>query len=68
MSAEKKSAANLLALVLAAILHLHNSDVTVIGWVSDARGDSRAMRLRLAEHMPQLIVTDCWAHQVRSKL
>jgi hypothetical protein len=64
VSGEKKTADNLLSLVLKAMLHLHNTGVTIVGWVSDAGGDSRAMRLKLSELMPHLIVLDCWAHQV----
>ena len=68
VSAERKTAANLLKLVLGEIMSLHNMGVLVVGWVSDAGGDSRAMRLRLAESMPSLVVLDCWAHQVSADI
>lgn len=42
--------------------------VQVIAWVSDAGGDSRAMRVRLHRMRPHLLVFDCWAHQVRLNL
>jgi len=37
----------------------------LIGWVSDAGGDSRAARLRFQAAYPWLLVVDCFAHQVR---
>jgi hypothetical protein len=57
---------NLLLIVLGEMVYLTKLRVSVVGWVSDAGGDSRAMRLRLSELMPQLVVLDCWAHQVSS--
>jgi hypothetical protein len=62
---QKKDASNLLAIVWSEIAHLTKLNVTVVGWCSETGGDSRAMRLRLAELRPQLVVLDCWAHQVR---
>ncbi|KAG8879540.1 hypothetical protein FRC20_000112 [Serendipita sp. 405] len=64
ITSQRKDASNLLSIVLSEIAHLSNLGVTIVGWCSDAGGDSRAMRLRLAQLMPQLIVLDCWAHQV----
>jgi hypothetical protein len=65
VTAELKTANNLLNIVLSDMKKFRELGVDVIGWVSDAGGDSRAMRLRLSEMMPDLVVLDCWAHQVR---
>ncbi len=64
VTSERKSAANLLDIMLRDILHLHERNVLIIGCCSDAGGDSRAMRARLSALMPQLVVVDCYAHQV----
>ncbi|KDN35540.1 hypothetical protein RSAG8_11497, partial [Rhizoctonia solani AG-8 WAC10335] len=39
-------------------------NIKIIAWVSDAGGDSRAMRVRLHRERPHILVFDCWAHQV----
>src|SRR5258708_1401836 len=36
----------------------------LIGWVSDASGESHAACKQLQNHFPQLLVVDCYAHQV----
>ncbi|CAE6518107.1 unnamed protein product, partial [Rhizoctonia solani] len=41
-----------------------NLSIKIIGWVSDAGGDSCAMRVRLGKECPDLILLDCWAHQI----
>ncbi|CAE6478675.1 unnamed protein product [Rhizoctonia solani] len=65
LSAEPKTADNHLSRVLADIDFAEKEHgVRVIAWVSDAGGDSRAMRVRLNRMHPHLLVFDCWAHQI----
>lgn len=65
LSAQHKTAENHLKLVLSDIDKTEKEhNVRVIAWVSDAGGDSRAMRVRLHRLRPQILVFDCWAHQV----
>ncbi|QRV84724.1 hAT family dimerization protein [Ceratobasidium sp. AG-Ba] len=64
MSARRKTADNHLNAVLADIDEAEKYGVRVIAWVSDAGGDSRAMRVRLHRMRPHILVFDCWAHQV----
>ncbi|CAE6454793.1 unnamed protein product [Rhizoctonia solani] len=65
LSAQHKTAENHLKLVLSDIDKTEKEhNVRVIAWVSDAGGDSRAMRVRLHRLRPQILVFDCWAHQI----
>lgn len=65
ISALPKTAENHLKVVKSVIEFCEsNLNVKIIGWVSDAGGDSRAMRVRLGKERPDLILLDCWAHQV----
>lgn len=66
MGAERKTADNLLKLVLDEIKYAQNElKVEIVAWCSDAGGDSRAMRERLYRLKPWLVSIDCWGHQVR---
>ncbi|KAF8593718.1 hypothetical protein BDV93DRAFT_460449 [Ceratobasidium sp. AG-I] len=66
ITAERKTADNHLKIVLEDIDHCEKEyDIRIIVWVSDAGGDSRAMRVRLHRLRPHILVFDCWAHQVR---
>jgi hypothetical protein len=65
VSAQRKTADNHLNIVLNDIDYSEQDhDVRAIAWVSDAGGDSRAMRVRLHRLRPHIMVFDCWAHQV----
>ncbi|KAF8593547.1 hypothetical protein BDV93DRAFT_584914, partial [Ceratobasidium sp. AG-I] len=65
ISAQRKTADNHLNIVLNDIDHSEKEHgVRIIAWVSDAGGDSRAMRVRLHRLRPHILVFDCWAHQV----
>ncbi|QRW18642.1 hypothetical protein RhiXN_00048 [Rhizoctonia solani] len=65
LSAQHKTAENHLKLVLSDIDKTKKEhNVRVIAWVSDAGGDSRAMRVRLHRLRPHILVFDCWAHQI----
>ncbi|EUC55842.1 DUF659 family protein, partial [Rhizoctonia solani AG-3 Rhs1AP] len=65
VSTEHKTADNHLRLVLDDIDYAEKEHNTrVIAWVSDAGGDSRAMRVRLHRLRPYILVFDCWAHQI----
>lgn len=63
---EAKTAINLKAHVLNTI-HILETDwkVTVIGFASDASGESRKARADLGKEFPYLFVPDCLAHQVK---
>ncbi|KDN35726.1 hypothetical protein RSAG8_11349, partial [Rhizoctonia solani AG-8 WAC10335] len=65
VSAEHKTAENHLNIVLNDIDYAEKEhNIKVIAWVSDAGGDSRAMRVRLHRLRPYILVFDCWAHQI----
>ncbi|CAE6453995.1 unnamed protein product [Rhizoctonia solani] len=65
ISALPKTAENHLNVVRSMIEFCESKlSVEIIGWVSDAGGDSRAMRMRLGKERPDLILLDCWAHQI----
>jgi hypothetical protein len=69
ISADRKDADSLLALVEADIDHCETVlGVTVIGWTADAGGDSRGMRVRLHRKRTWIVQLDCWAHQVQLNL
>ena len=64
-SAERKTAENLLGLMLKEKAYIESElGQRLIGWVSDASGESRAARKQLQNRFPQLLVVDCYAHQV----
>ncbi|KAG8721321.1 hypothetical protein FRC08_014059 [Ceratobasidium sp. 394] len=61
-----KTADNHLKIVKAAIAYCEEELGTkVVGWVSDAGGESRAMRVRLHPERPDLLLFDCWVHQIQ---
>ncbi|KAF8750324.1 hypothetical protein RHS01_09373 [Rhizoctonia solani] len=65
VSAQRKTAQKLLELVRGEIEYCEKElGVKVIAWCTDASGESRAMRNRLVGHLPQLIMLDCYAHQI----
>lgn len=65
ISALRKTAENHLKVVKEAIAYCEEKlETKIIGWVSDAGGESRAMRVRLFKERPDLILLDCYAHQV----
>lgn len=65
ISAVRKTAQNHLEIVKQVIEYCEKELGTqIIGWVSDAGGESRAMRVRLYNERPDLILLDCYAHQV----
>ncbi|KZV65826.1 hypothetical protein PENSPDRAFT_756143 [Peniophora sp. CONT] len=65
ISPEKKDAINLLKIVLAEIIYYTDElHLIVVGWCTDASGESAKMRKLLVRVCPWLIVLDCWAHQV----
>ena len=64
-SAERKTAENLLQLMIQEKDYIETElDLKLIGWVSDAGGDSRAVRTWFLGMFPWLLVVDCFAHQV----
>ena len=65
MSANRKTANNLLGLIEEQRLKIEwELELHLIGWVSDAGGDSRAARHRFGWAHPELLIADCFAHQV----
>ncbi|QRV73696.1 hAT family dimerization protein [Ceratobasidium sp. AG-Ba] len=66
ISALPKTADNHLKVVKQAIKRCEEDlGMKVVGWVSDAGGDSRGMRIRLGKERPELLLFDCWAHQIQ---
>ena len=64
-SSECKTADKLLALIKEEKTYIEDKlNLKLIGWVLDASGESRAACIRLQEQFPQLIVADCYVHQV----
>lgn len=62
---ERKTAENLLTLMIDVIEKLKiDWNVTVIAFTTDASGESRKARRLLAEKFPQIVVPDCYAHQI----
>ncbi|EUC55524.1 hAT family dimerization protein [Rhizoctonia solani AG-3 Rhs1AP] len=65
ISALPKTAENHLKIVKQAIKRCEDElGMKIVGWVSDAGGDSRGMRIRLGKERPELLLFDCWAHQI----
>ncbi|KAF8334907.1 uncharacterized protein EI90DRAFT_3288007 [Cantharellus anzutake] len=61
---ERKTAEWLLTLIKEEKKYIKDKlNLKLIGWVSDASGESRAVRIWLQEQFPHLIVADCYAHQ-----
>ncbi|KIK13783.1 hypothetical protein PISMIDRAFT_118201 [Pisolithus microcarpus 441] len=65
ISALPKITEQLLKIVMTEIAYATNTlKVKLIAWCSDVGGDSANMRHLLVQKLPNLIVVDCWAHQV----
>ncbi|QRW16562.1 hAT family dimerization protein [Rhizoctonia solani] len=66
ISALPKTAENHLKVVKEAIKQCKEDlGMNIVGWVSDAGGDSRGMRICLGKEHPELLLFDCWAHQIQ---
>ncbi|KEP45146.1 DUF659 family protein [Rhizoctonia solani 123E] len=66
ISSLPKTAENHLKVVKQAIKRCEDElGMKIVGWVSDAGGDSRGMRIRLGKERPELLLFDCWAHQIK---
>ncbi|KAJ3002962.1 hypothetical protein NUW54_g5562 [Trametes sanguinea] len=65
VSKERKTAANFLAHIEDTLKDVKEKwNVEVVGFTSDASGESRAARLELLSKYTYLIVLDCYAHQI----
>ncbi|EJD36610.1 hypothetical protein AURDEDRAFT_21737, partial [Auricularia subglabra TFB-10046 SS5] len=65
ISRQAKDAENLFKLVLDEIKYATEVlKLTVVGWCTDASGESRKMRRLLVAKFKWMIVADCWAHQI----
>ncbi|KAL7281578.1 hypothetical protein ACG7TL_004895 [Trametes sanguinea] len=65
VSKERKTAANFLAHIEDTLRDVKEKwNVEVVGFTSDASGESRAARLELLSKYTYLIVLDCYAHQI----
>ncbi|QRW20585.1 hAT family dimerization protein [Rhizoctonia solani] len=61
-----KTAENHLKVVKEAIKQCKEDlGMNIVGWVSDAGGDLRGMRICLGKEHPELLLFDCWAHQIQ---
>ncbi|KAJ7238184.1 ribonuclease H-like domain-containing protein [Mycena rebaudengoi] len=65
VSPERKTADNLLELVLADMQYCETEfGIIFVGYCTDNGGDARGMRVRLKRVRPKLTVPPCWGHQV----
>ncbi|OBZ67907.1 hypothetical protein A0H81_12375 [Grifola frondosa] len=65
ISAKVKNAENLLEIVIGEINYcIEVLGVTLVGWCTDASGESRKMRRLLVEQYPSIVGVDCWSHQI----
>ncbi|KAI0286479.1 hypothetical protein BC826DRAFT_906654 [Russula brevipes] len=65
VSAKRKTAGTLLEIVESEMKYATEVLMTVlVGWCTDASGDSSKMRKLLRSKYPWLVTLDCWAHQV----
>ncbi|KAJ7126578.1 ribonuclease H-like domain-containing protein [Mycena crocata] len=65
MSPEKKSAHNLLELVLQDIEYYENElGIIMVGYCTDNGGDAKGMRVRLRRKTIKFTIPPCWGHQV----
>ena len=65
MSGERKTGENLLKLMEDQKLYMEGElGLKLVGWISDAGGDSKAAQKRLLEKYLNLLGADCLAHQV----
>ncbi|KZV67741.1 hypothetical protein PENSPDRAFT_583503 [Peniophora sp. CONT] len=66
ITGEKKTAMNLLNIVLSEISYCVNTlGIRLVAYCTDSGGDAAKMRKMLFAKFPYLIVIACWAHQVR---
>ncbi|KAJ7939386.1 hypothetical protein B0H13DRAFT_1570691, partial [Mycena leptocephala] len=66
LSPEKKSAKNLLKIVLEDMKYCEGElGIIMIRYCTDNGGDAKGMRIRLKRMKPELDVPPCWGHQVR---
>ncbi|KAJ7258558.1 ribonuclease H-like domain-containing protein [Mycena rebaudengoi] len=63
ISPERKTAENLLQIVLADITYCEELGIIMVGYCTDNGGDARGMRIRLKRVKPKLTVPPCWGHQ-----
>ncbi|TFY79124.1 hypothetical protein EWM64_g4889, partial [Hericium alpestre] len=65
MSAKRKTAANVFALMVTEYEYLTTQiGLKCIGIAGDAAGDERKARLDMLREHPNLLIADCWAHQI----
>ncbi|KAJ7936491.1 hypothetical protein B0H13DRAFT_2303532 [Mycena leptocephala] len=65
VSPEKKSAKNLLKIVLEDMKYCEGElGIIMIRYCTDNGGDARGMRIRLKRMKRKLVVPPCWGHQV----
>ncbi|KAJ6628811.1 hypothetical protein B0H10DRAFT_2259901 [Mycena sp. CBHHK59/15] len=63
VSPERKTADNLLQIVLEDIMYCEEHGIIMVGYCTDNGGDARRMRVRLTRVKPKLTVPPCWGHQ-----
>ncbi|KAJ7697906.1 ribonuclease H-like domain-containing protein, partial [Mycena rosella] len=63
VSPERKTADNLLQIVLEDITYCEEHGIIMVGYCTDNGGDARGMRVRLKRVKPKLTVPPCWGHQ-----
>ncbi|KAJ7199027.1 ribonuclease H-like domain-containing protein [Mycena pura] len=63
VSPERKTAENLLQIVLANITYCEELGIIMVGYCTDNGGDARGMRIRLKRVKPKLTAPPCWGHQ-----
>ncbi|KAG1817740.1 hypothetical protein EV424DRAFT_1347853 [Suillus variegatus] len=65
ISVKLETAENLLEIVLGEIMYtVEVLKVKVVAWCTDASSDSAKMWCLLVQKIPQIIVDDCWIHQL----
>ncbi|KAJ7753324.1 ribonuclease H-like domain-containing protein, partial [Mycena maculata] len=64
VSPERKTADNLLQIVLEDMEYCEELGIIMIAYCTDDGGDARGMRVRLKRVKPKLLVPPCWGHQV----
>ena len=68
-SDEQKTAENLLKLILQEKEYIEKDlGLKLIGWVSDASGESPAAQKSLVHLFPHLLTIDCYTHQVSTSM
>ncbi|KAJ7721951.1 ribonuclease H-like domain-containing protein [Mycena maculata] len=64
VSPERKTADNLLQIVLEDMEYCEELGIIMIAYCTDDGGDARGMRVRLKRVKPKLLIPPCWGHQV----